>query len=246
MTLFWTKAWDALAGAVFPTPCVSCRALIAAHDPPLCSDCWAELPKMPDDACACGAPLPASAAAGVEGPSPRCGRCRRGRAVLSKGAALGLYAGPLRDCVVALKYQGRHKTAERLALRMLEQDRGRAVLCGAHTLIGVPLHVDRLKERGFNQAALLAEAMGRISGLPVSTALVRNRNTPSQTHLSAKDRRRNVARAFQVREHTALIGATVVVVDDVATTGATLRECATTLLAAGVAEVRAITVARAE
>jgi ComF family protein len=159
---------------------------------------------------------------------------------------LGLYAGSLRDCVVALKYRGRHRTAERLALRLLERERGRAVLFGADALIGVPLHPDRLKERGFNQAALLAEALGRNSGLPVLTALIRNRNTPSQTHLSAKDRRRNVARAFQVREPAALLGATVVLVDDVATTGATLRECAATLLAAGVAEVRAITVARAE
>ena len=159
---------------------------------------------------------------------------------------MGLYAGSLRDCVVALKYQGRHRTAARLALRLLERERGRAVLLGADALIGVPLHVDRLKERGFNQAALLAEALGRNGGLPVSTALVRNRNTPSQTHLSAKDRRRNVAGAFRVRDRSGLIGATVVVVDDVATTGATLRECAATLLAAGVAEVRAITVARAE
>ena len=166
--------------------------------------------------------------------------------MLSRGTALGLYRGPLRDCVVALKYQGRHKTAERLVVRLLDRERGRAVLFGADMLIGVPLHAHRLRERGFNQAALLAEALARISGLPVSSALVRNRNTPSQTHLSARDRRRNVAAAFAVRDHTALKGATVVLVDDVATTGATLRECATTLLAAGAAEVRAITVARAE
>lgn len=245
MTLFWTKTWDALAGAVFPTPCVSCGGLIAAHDPPLCPDCWEALPEMPDDACACGAPLPASASAGALAKA-RCGRCRRGRSVISRSAALGLYGGPLRDCVVALKYQGRHKTAERLAIRLFERERGRAVLLGADMLIGVPLHGDRLKERGFNQASLLTEALARISGLPVSKALIRNRNTPSQTHLSARDRRRNVAAAFAVRDHTALMGITVVLVDDVTTTGATLRECAVTLLAAGAAEVRAITAARAE
>lgn len=148
--------------------------------------------------------------------------------------------------MVALKYQGRHKTAERLAIRLFERGRGRAVLLGADMLIGVPLHIDRLKERGFNQASLLTEALARLSGLPVSKALIRNRNTPSQTHLSAHDRRRNVAAAFAVRDHTTLGGTTVVLVDDVATTGATLRECAATLLAAGAAEVRAITAARAE
>lgn len=166
--------------------------------------------------------------------------------MLSRGAALGLYRGPLRDCVVALKYQGRHKTAERLAVRLLEQENIRAVLAGADLLVGVPLHADRLKERGFNQAALLAGALARMCGLPESAALIRNRNTPSQTHLSARDRRRNVAKAFSVREGADPGGATIVVVDDVATTGATLRECAATLLTAGAAEVRAITVARAE
>lgn len=201
---------------------------------------------MPDPACACGAPLPASVDAFAEGKSELCGRCLRGRSVLSRGAALGLYGGPLRDCVVALKYQGRHKAAQRLALRLLQKDRVRAVLVKADVLVGVPLHGDRLKERGFNQAALLARALARSTGLPVSTALIRRRNTPSQTHLSARERRRNVARAFAVSDPTAFLGATVVVVDDVATTGATLRECAATLLLAGAREVRAITAARAE
>lgn len=241
MTLFWTKAWDAVAGVLFPAPCVSCAALIAANDPPLCPSCWERLPLIEGVTCECGAPLP-----GAASPDLECGRCRRGRSEISRGASLGFHEGTLRDSVVALKYQGRHKTAERLSLRLFERRSCRETLRDADWLIGVPLHQRRLKERGFNQAGLLASSLGRLARIPVSTALVRVRDTPSQTELSARERRRNVANAFAVRDKTGLMNSVVVLVDDVATTGATIRECAKTLLAAGALEVRAITVARAE
>lgn len=243
MTLFWTETWDALAGVLFPTPCVSCGGLIAAHDPPLCPACWDRLPRTLGGECRCGAPLPGCPA---EHPDPECGLCRRGRSAISQGASLGPYAGPLRACVVALKYHGRHKTADRLARRLFERPRCRRVLEDADVLLAVPLHADRLAERGFNQAGLLALGVARLSGTPVSAALARVRNTPSQTDLSARQRRRNMADAFTVADPRAILNTVVVLVDDVATTGATLRECAHTLLRAGAREVRAITVARAE
>ena len=239
MTLFWTKTWDALAGALFPTPCVSCGELVAAHDPPLCQKCWGALPLIVGALCRCGSPLGGST-------DQECGRCRRGRSVISRGAALGVYDGSLRDCVVALKYHGRHRTAERLAIRVLGNPWCRSVLEDADVLVGVPLHPDRVRVRGFNQAELLAVALARACPAAVSQGLVRTRNTQSQTNLSARERRRNVRNAFAVRTDPALRNATVVVVDDVTTTGATLRECALTLLAYGAREVRSITVARAE
>lgn len=239
MTLFWTKTWDALAGAVFPTPCVWCGDLIAAHDPPLCQNCWKRLPLIEGAQCGCGSPLPGS-------PGEDCGRCRRGLSVIARGAALGAYGGPLRACVVALKYHGRHRTAERLAQRILESERCRDILETADVLVAVPLHLDRLRDRGFNQAGLLATALARAGPVTVSPALVRTRNTRSQTDLSASRRRRNVQNAFAVTSNRSLRGAIVVLVDDVTTTGATLRECALTLLGSGAREVRSITVARAE
>ena len=175
-----------------------------------------------------------------------CGLCRRGRSVISRGVSLGPYAGSLRACVVALKYHGRHKTADRLALRLFEKTRCRRLLEDADVVLGVPLHADRLTERGFNQAGLLAEGLARLSRTPVSASLARVRNTPSQTDLSARQRRKNVAGAFAVADPRAILNSVAVLVDDVATTGATLRECAHTLLRAGAREVRAITVARAE
>lgn len=148
--------------------------------------------------------------------------------------------------MAALKYQGRHKTADRLAIRLLEDPRCRDILKASTVIVGVPLHPDRVLERGFNQADLLARALALGSSLPVSRDLVRTRRTRSQTSLSARERRRNVAGAFEVRAEAPLKDAAVVLVDDVTTTGATIRECAAALLSYGVREVRSITVARAE
>lgn len=239
MTLFWTRTWDAIAGALFPTACVSCGELISAHDPPLCQGCWARLPLFDGPLCRCGTPLPGSG-------GEECGRCRRGRSPILDGAALGIYAGSLRDCVVALKYRGRHRTAARLAFRLAAVEPCRRILHASEIVVGVPLHPRRARARGFNQADLLACALAKSAGLSVSRGLIRTRNTPSQTDLSARARRQNVRSAFAVAPGAGLAGAAVALVDDVTTTGATLRECATTLLAAGVREVRAITVARAE
>ncbi len=121
------------------------------------------------------------------------------------------------------------------------RQRGADVLAGAACAIPVPLHPSRRRQRGFNQAADLARHLG----VPVVAALRRVRATPTQTGLPAGRRHRNVRDAFAVtRAAAALTGATVVVIDDVSTTGATLEACARTLKEVGVSEVRALTAAR--
>jgi len=113
-------------------------------------------------------------------------------------------------------------------------------------LVPVPLHVTRLRERGFNQAVLLARRLGRARGLPVENrALVRLRSTHAQPGLGAAARRRNLAGAFALQPGTAVSRRPVVLVDDVLTTGATADACATVLLAAGAARVDVYTVGRA-
>jgi ComF family protein len=109
----------------------------------------------------------------------------------------------------------------------------------------VPLHPRRLAQRGFNQSELLAAAIGRQTGLRVHPrALVRRTDTPPQTGLSAVARRKNVAGAFAVRERARIHGRTAVLVDDVLTTGATARACASALRQAGATAVHLVTVAR--
>jgi len=121
------------------------------------------------------------------------------------------------------------------------RDRGAAILDGARCAIPVPLHRSRRRHRGFNQADDLARHLG----LPVCRVLRRIRATETQTELPAARRHRNVRRAFATTgEARALAGASVVLIDDVSTTGATLEACARALKDAGVQEVRALTAAR--
>jgi len=117
---------------------------------------------------------------------------------------------------------------------------------GVDLLVPVPLHPSRRRDRGFNQARLLARDMARLRGLRViDGCLVKVRNAPPQAGLRAADRERNVVRAYAVRRPDRVRGRTLVLVDDVTTTGATLRECARVLMEAGAREVRAVTLAQA-
>jgi ComF family protein len=172
-------------------------------------------------------------------PLARCPRCRRTRRHVSSARAVGAYDGALRAIVHALKYDGRRSLAP--ALAGLMRERGSIVLEGADALVPVPLHPSRRRERGFNQAADLARHLH----LPVVPALRRTRATAAQAGLPAGRRHGNVRGAFAItRRGAALYGRTVVLVDDVSTTGATLEACARVLKECGVAEVRALTAAR--
>lgn len=208
---------DCLASVLLAPPCAACGSpLERPADGPVCESCWRSIPPSP-------------CIFSVEG--------------VSVSRAAGVYAGALSAIVHALKYQRRTSLAAPLGALMLRHCPD--VLEGANIIVPVPLHSSRLHARGFNQAALLARSLP----LPRIDALVRTRATPSQTDLPAHQRRRNVKGAFAIVESkrisAAVDGACVVLVDDVATTGATLGECAEMLSRAGARQVRAITAARA-
>jgi ComF family protein len=169
----------------------------------------------------------------------RCPRCRRRTPLVTLARAIGPYEGTLRAIVHALKYDGRPTLGRHLAARMREA--GADVLAGADLIVPVPLHRSRERTRGFNQARELARHLG----LPVADALERTRRTPSQADLPAAKRHANVRAAFACRRNANVDGRTIVLVDDVSTTGATLNACAAPLLDAGACEVRALTAARA-
>jgi ComF family protein len=146
-----------------------------------------------------------------------------------------------------LKFRGRLRVAERLAEAIAASPGCGRVLTPAAVLVPVPLHPRRLRERGFNQSELLARALGRRAGLAVAPeALVRRKETPPQTGLTAAARRSNVSGAFAVRRRGRVAGRVVVLVDDVVTTGATARACAAALRAAGSTDVRLVTAARVD
>jgi ComF family protein len=168
----------------------------------------------------------------------QCVRCQKAGPVIALARSAGSYEGSLREIVHALKYDGRPTIARHLGRVMRRA--GAEVLTGADLVVPVPLHRSRERARGFNQARRLARHLG----LPMLDAMVRTRKTASQADLPASRRYANVRDAFAWRGGD-LDGLTIVVVDDVSTTGATLNACAAALLAAGAAEVRALTAAKA-
>jgi ComF family protein len=223
---------------VFPSRCPACAMPVdSPRRGPLCEACWSALPRHGGASCGCGVPLVPGLAA--------CGRCRRGLSSFTGGASLGPYEGSLRVAVQELKYRARRRVAGRLAEAMLGDPQVRGVLAGASLLVPVPLHPRRQRQRGFNQSELLARELGRRAAIAVAaTALVRRQDTPPQTGLSAAARRANVKGAFAVRHRSQVSGKSVVLVDDVLTTGATAAACARTLATAGAREVRLLTAAR--
>jgi ComF family protein len=144
----------------------------------------------------------------------------------------------LRAIIHALKYDHRQSLGRPLARLMARTADG--LLCGVELVVPVPLHSGRRRARGFNQAEELAKHLG----LPWRDVLRRSRATEPQADLPADRRQANVKDAFAVRRRGSIDGLTVLLVDDVSTTGATLGACAEVLRSAGAREVRALTAAR--
>lgn len=233
------KVLDPVLAVVFPSSCPACACPVEhPTQGPLCEPCWDKLALLPQRRCRCGRRL---------SDAPECGRCRRGLEPVAAGLSLGPFAGPLRAAIHELKYRGKRKVARRLAQALLAVPGAAELLPADSVLVPVPLHPRRERERGFNQAERLAAALSDARCLRHEPrALVRRLDTPSQTGLSARERRENVAGAFAVRRRAAVAGRSVVLVDDVLTTGATARACARALRDAGAADVRIVVAARVE
>ncbi len=225
---------------VAPPACAACDAP-APGDAAFCAACVATVepttepdPRSPfvDVACgpSAGAPL-AHIASGSPG-SPL------------EPVACGVYGGALAEAVRRLKYRGRPDLARPLGALLAATVTSTGLR--ADLVMPVPLHPRKLRERGYNQSALLAGPVARAAGARLEArGLVRKRHTAAQASLSKRDRRDNIAGAFRVRATRAVQGKQILLVDDVATTGATLRACAAALLDAGAASVTAIVIARA-
>jgi ComF family protein len=230
----------ALTGAglslLFPPRCVGCGRIGAEF----CAVCAQAVEATPYPQCGrCGLHLPS--------PTLRCPNCARYKnhsLVYTRAAAL--HTSPLRDAIHAFKYESQPTLAPLLARYLVAAYAGApwSKLPQAITaVVPVPLHEQRLAERGYNQAQLLAESFCRVVGLPVQPAwLERIRETRQQVGLGPSERRANVAGAFAAT--SAVAGQCLLLIDDVYTTGATLRACAESALAAGSHAVYGLTLAR--
>jgi ComF family protein len=154
------------------------------------------------------------------------------------------YNGPARACLHALKYDGERRLVEPLAAYMAQRWARAGI--GGDVLVPVPVHAARKRQRGFDQAELLARAVGQRLGLPVVSAVRRASRTTAQHQLGRRDRAMNVGHAFarDSRLDAQIRGRWVVLIDDLSTTGATLSGCAAVLYDAGASAVSALALAR--
>jgi len=215
--------------ALLEQDCLLCQA--ASGDRLLCEACERELPS---GASAC----PRCALAGSG--NAECGACLADPPHFDASCAAFTYAYPVDALIQALKYGGQLALAGWFAHK-LQQRIGQAA--GVDLIVPLPLHPARLAERGFNQAAEIAKALSRLSGVAMDAQLARRvRNTAPQTALPWRERTANMRQAFSCERD--LAGLSVAVIDDVMTTGATLNEFARTLKKSGAARVRNWVVAR--
>ncbi|HTU03813.1 MAG TPA: double zinc ribbon domain-containing protein [Candidatus Sulfotelmatobacter sp.] len=236
----------ALLGLVFPAPCHTCgQPLGRQRRSALCGRCWERMERVLPGGCSrCGWSFPDPAAAlGAE--RPLCQRCRNSADDFRVARAVLLYreSGIVRDAILLSKHAGRRPLLRHLAALLAAEAPLHLSLTEWDGLVPVPLHWLRQWRRGFNQAEILARAVGREHDLPVVAALARVRRTPPQ-HGDATTRRRNVRGAFAVRAAARVAGRRLLLVDDVFTTGATANAAASALLASGADDVGVLTLAR--
>jgi ComF family protein len=231
------RRWrDGLLHVLLPAPCLKCGEPLPAKAPlGLCAACRARLAPLPLEACAvCAGLLDAF----EPPPGYRCGACRERPPAYERLLALWLYRDPLDAVIQALKfgrldYLGRH-----LAVALEEGLGGR--LGGFDAIVPVPLHWWRRISRGYNQAERIARPLAAYIGVPLLPALRRSRPTRAQTSLGRTARAANLRNAFRVPRPGRVQGLRLLLVDDVATTGATLDAAAAALIRAGADDVSAV------
>jgi ComF family protein len=226
---------------VLPAWCISCRRELPWQDrqASICADCWAAMPKYQGPKCtSCARPAPAP----ISGPF-LCLACVSDPLPVEWCEAWGEYAGPLERALHALKFQRHDFLDAALASLAAECIEARGDLA-FDAVVGVPMTRTRQRKRGYNQAALLAAALSSRLRLRCDMTLLRRRGErATQSTLPKRDRAANVRDAFVAP--SGVKGQSILVVDDICTTGETLRACASALLTAGAARVCAVTVAKA-
>jgi len=237
---------DAVVSLLFPAGCRICEKLLtSASRVPICEECLDSFPRIPEKACEiCGQPMQAFAAR--ESERLICRVCADNTYAFERARSYALYEGALVRAILLLKFERIGPLGAWFAERLTEVVRKESDVLEADVVVPVPLHRDRERERGYNQADMVAKPLAKKLRLPHQTALLmRTRPRPDKQVLSFEERWESVRGAFATRPGSQVDNRRVLLVDDVLTTGATLDACARALREAGAKSVIGLTVARA-
>lgn len=219
---------------LFPQSCPVCKNYSKDHKTaPICRDCWQTISPYRGAICQrCGRPLSSDV-------SIICSECIKDKPSFKQVRSFGIYEGTLKVAINLFKYHGIKRLSKPLAKMMCQMS-----IPPVDVIIPVPLFKKRLRHREFNQSALLARYLADYTGARlVMNCLIKVKDTIPQVGLSAKERKKNVKNAFRVLDDKPIKGRDVILVDDVFTTGATIRECSKILKKAGAGDIYGITLA---
>ena len=225
-----------LTDILFPPRCAVCDGLLKPSERGVCEKCTPKLVRIKDPRCMkCGKT--------VTDREIYCPDCTMHAHAFESGRALFLYNDAMKNSIYRFKYAGRKEYAAFYADSMAEEYARWISTIKADAIVPIPLHKKRLKERGFNQAELIARRLSEAVFVPVCTdLLIRQVATRKQKELSAKERENNLKKAFKISENDVKLK-TVILCDDIYTTGSTIDAVATLLKRSGVQEVYFIALA---
>ncbi|XGA08394.1 MAG: ComF family protein [Wolbachia endosymbiont of Xenopsylla cheopis] len=220
---------------LFPRVCLNCNCIIS-EDKDLCDECYQKIDFLEQNYCnLCGCIITSNA--------NLCGKCIADPPPFSMLRSAFAYNADSKNMIISLKFFDNTNYVNTYAQWMYEKNRD--IFVGVDSIIPVPLHRLRLFQRKYNQAALLAKAVSYLSNVSCQLfAVKRSLNTHAQTGLSTKQREANVKRAFVVTDSDVVRDKILLLIDDVVTTGATVKYCAQALKNCGAVEVRVLTLAR--
>ena len=221
---------------LYPQRCPVCDTLTGKRSVACCPSCEKKLPYIRGARCfQCGKPV-------ASGEEEYCMDCQNRQHDFTQGISLWSYDADIRQAMYRFKYRNRREYAVYFARELIRRNGNMMTDWHTQAIIPVPIHKTRRKQRGFNQAELLAKELGRYLDLPVLTeTVVRIRNTKPQKELNDKDRQKNLKSAFKINKNSVKLKK-VILVDDIYTTGATVDVIARLLKRQGVVEIYVVTV----
>jgi ComF family protein len=243
--VFLKDAIGALTSVLFPAPCRICgQILLNATRIPICEDCLGSFEKIAEPMClCCGRPF-VSAVSG-DAKQPLCRLCRVNFFAFDRARSFAIYNDSLFEAIMLMKYEEVTSLGSWFTVRLAQVLRERVPEWQADAVVPVPLHRERQRERGHNQAELIARPLAKALGVKIKPrCLVRTKPRPDRLLLSRSERWKAVRGAYATRPGQRVDNLRILLVDDVLTTGATLDACARALKKAGAAEVLGLTIAR--